>query len=97
MNGKELNEIIFEWDESKAGSNLKKHSVSFHEAATVCEDSDSMTFDDPDHSGGEDRFLTIGYSSLNRLIIVSHADNQNTTRIISARRATKSERRLYEN
>ena len=97
MSGKEQDEIVFEWDESKVGSNLKKHSVSFHEAATVYEDSDSMTFDDPDHSIEEDRFLTIGHSSQNRLIIVSHTDKQHTTRIISARCATKSERKLYEN
>ncbi|MGI8468467.1 MAG: BrnT family toxin [Pyrinomonadaceae bacterium] len=78
----------FDWDSQKAARNLTKHGVSFQEAATV--------FGDPDHSIDERRFLTIGASENNRLLIVSHADNGEIIRIISARELTRRERKLYE-
>jgi uncharacterized protein len=86
----------FEWDEGKAASNITKHGVSFHEAATVFGDPLAITFIDPDHSEEEDRFLTFGNSSGGLLLVVSHADRGQFTRIISARRVTRRERKLYE-
>lgn len=89
-------ELEFEWDPEKERSNTSKHGVSFHEGATVFGDPLAWTFPDPDHSVGEERFLTIGVSSKARTIIVSHTDRGNKTRIISARTATPKERRDYE-
>ncbi len=86
----------FEWDSAKATSNLKKHAVSFEEAATVFRDSLSATTHDPDHSKGENRFITFGVSSKGRLLTVSHTERGNTIRIISGRLATKDERKIYE-
>jgi hypothetical protein len=86
----------FEWNPDKAAINLRKHGISFQEAATVFGDSLSVTFPDPDHSIGEDRYVIIGMSRLGQLLIVSHTDRGNRTRIISARRATRQERRFYE-
>jgi hypothetical protein len=86
----------FEWDVEKAARNVKKHGVSFHEAATVFGDPLALTYHAPDHSDDEDRFLTFGNSSQQRLLIVSHTDRGASTRIISARRATRRERKLYE-
>ena len=86
----------FEWDGKKAGINLKKHGVSFDEAVTVFYDPLSATFDDPDHSHEERRFLTIGYSSNARLLVVSHTEHKGKVRIISARRATRHERKRHE-
>ena len=86
----------FEWDAEKAARNLKKHGVSFHEAATVFGDPLALTYHDPDHSDDEDRFLTFGNSSQQRFLIVSHTDRGNSTQILRARRATRRERRLYE-
>ncbi len=86
----------FEWDPKKARSNLKKHGVSFEEAVTVFYDPLSATFDDPDHSSTEPRFITIGYSTVNRLLFVSHSDRGETLRIISARIATAHERKRHE-
>ncbi len=85
-----------EWDSAKAAENLAKHGVSFEEAATVFRDPLSATGRDPDHSFGEERFVTFGTSSLGRLLIVAHAEYGDTIRIISARPATKSERTIYE-
>ena len=76
--------------------NLAKHGVSFAEAATVFGDPLAITFADPDHSGDEDRFLTFGHSAEGHLLVVSHTDREDRTRIISARRATRKERRFYE-
>jgi uncharacterized protein len=78
----------FEWDEDKAAANESKHGVSFTEASTV--------FDDPVHSGQEDRYLTIGLSATGRVLIVSHTDRGAATRIISARVASRGERKGYE-
>jgi len=86
----------FEWDERKAPDNLAKHGVSFPEAATVFYDPLSLTFKDPDHSVDEDRFISIGVSDSERLLIVAHADRDDTIRIISARLTTRRERKLYE-
>jgi uncharacterized DUF497 family protein len=89
--------LRFEWDPDKAASNVKKHGGSFQEAATVLGDQLSVTYYDPDHSIDEDRYITIGTSAEGRLIILSHTDRGNRIRIISARKATRRERRLYEN
>ncbi len=86
----------FEWDAEKAAKNLKKHSVSFEEAVTVFYDPLAATFDDPDHSVGEDRFLTVGYSSHGRLLIVCHTERRGTVRLINARRVTAGERKRHE-
>ena len=86
----------FEWDPSKARQNLRKHQVSFEEAATVFGDPLAITYPDPDHSTSEQRFITIGLSSANRALIVAHADRGEKIRIITARRTTQRERRHYE-
>jgi uncharacterized protein len=86
-----------EWDSKKAAENKRKHQVSFHEASTVFGDPLAITFSDPDHSEGEYRFLTYGVSRLNELLIVSHTEREGRVRIISARKATRRERRIYEN
>lgn len=86
----------FEWDPDKAASNLAKHGVSFDEAATVFGDPLAVTYFDPDHSAEEDRFLTFGHSSESQLLVVSHTDRDDRTRIISARPATRKERKAYE-
>lgn len=88
--------LEFEWEPDKAAKNLRKHQVSFQEAATVFGDGTGATVYDPDHSEAEDRFLTIGYSNRGRLLIVSHTDRNNRIRIISARPLKSSERRQYE-
>ncbi len=86
----------FEWDPDKSKANLKKHRISFHEASTVFGDPLAITFNDPDHSIREHRFLTFGYSRMNQLLVVVHTQRRGKTRIISARRATKRERKIYE-
>lgn len=86
----------FEWDREKAEANLRKHRVSFEEAASVLGDPLSLTIDDPDRSGNEQRLLTLGYSTRARLLVVVHLERGDTMRIISARRATRHERRTYE-
>ena len=89
--------VQFEWDPDKAASNATKHGVSFEEAATVFGDPLSLTAYDPDHSQDEDRYLTMGSSIDNRLLLVSHIDREDRVRIISARLATRRERKAYEN
>ena len=86
----------FEWDREKARRNLRKHGVSFDEAVTVFYDPLSATFEDLDHSSGERRFLTVGYSGPGRLLVISHTERAGTVRIISARPATRHERRRHE-
>ena len=83
----------FDWDSRKARSNLKKHALSFEEAATVFYDPLSATFDDPDHSDEESRYITVGYSSQNKLCVVVHTEREDALRIISARQATTQERK----
>lgn len=85
-----------EWDPVKAASNLRKHEVSFEEAATALADDLSVTGADPEHSVGESRFVTFGTSIAGRLLVVGHTERGDVLRIISARRATKRERRIYE-
>ncbi len=87
----------FKWDRNKAKKNNRKHKVSFDEAVTVFYDPLSATFDDPDHSVDEQRLITIGYSSHDRLLVVSHTEREKTIRIISARTATAHERKRHEN
>lgn len=86
----------FEWDELKSETNEQKHGITFQEAMTVFGDALSLTGFDPDHSDVEDRFITMGTSVLGRLLVVVHADRENTIRIISARPATRRERKDYE-
>ena len=86
----------FEWDRDKARRNLKKHGVAFDEAVTVFYDPLSATFDDPDHSVGEHRLITIGFSAQGRLIVVCHTERGSAVRIISARPATARERKRHE-
>jgi len=86
----------FEWDARKGRINLEKHSVSFDEATTVFGDPLAGTIPDPEHSEGEERFVTVGHSVKNRLIVVCHTEEGDTVRIISAREATSHERTKYE-
>jgi hypothetical protein len=88
--------VQFEWDPEKAKRNVKKHGVAFEEGVTVFYDPLSATFEDPDHSVGEHRYLTIGLSSRNRLVVVAHAERGTIVRIISARLATAYERKRHE-
>ena len=84
--------MTYTWDARKASANLRKHGVSFEEAATVFLDPGAWTYYDPDHSESEHRFITIGFSANQRLLFVSHADqDEETVRIISARKATARE------
>jgi uncharacterized DUF497 family protein len=85
-----------EWGPRKAQSNLRKHKVSFEEASTALSDPMAATGVDPDHSVTEDRFVTFGVSERGRLLVVAHTDEEETVRIISARTASKGERKLYE-
>lgn len=87
---------VFEWDENKAEQNLRKHNVSFKEAVTIFHDPLIATMPDPDHSTQEERWIAIGYSSKNRLLVLSFTERSNRTRIISCRRAEPIERKLYE-
>ena len=87
----------FEWDLRKAEANLEKHGVTFHEAATAFGDPLALTYPDPDHSVGEERFLTFGVSSAGRLLVVAHVDRPKGLRIVSARPSTRRERKVYEN
>ena len=86
----------FVWDDVKAEKNIKNHSVSFEEATTVFTDPLSLTITDPLHSYGEERFIILGQSIKNRMIVVVHTDLGDIIRIISARLATKKERKKYE-
>ena len=88
--------MIIEWDDRKAAANGRKHGVSFDEAVTALEDPLSVTYRDPDHSEDEFRFITFGLSSSGRILVVAHADREEAIRLISARAATRSERRAYE-
>ena len=87
---------VFEWDSFKAAENEAKHGVRFEEAATVFPDSLSLSVRDPLHSAGEERFVTIGRSSRQRLLVVVHTERDARIRIISARLATGHEREAYE-
>ena len=86
----------FEWDPEKARRNLAKHGVSFDDAASVFGDPLAVTIDDPDHSREERRFLTTGVGKSRRLVVVAHTDRNEGVRILSAREATRGERKHYE-
>ena len=86
----------FEWDSNKAISNIRKHKVSFEEAVNALNDPMSATGFDPDHSITEKRYITFGLSRQGRLLIVAHTDDGGIMRIISARLATRGERKIYE-
>lgn len=86
----------FEWNPRKAAENLRKHKVSFLEAATVFGDFLSATAPDPEHSVEECRYITIGFSNRGRLLMVAHSERHERIRIISARTLTRSERKAYE-
>ena len=88
--------LAFEWDANKAKSNLAKHGVSFEEAATAFGDPLSMTIPDPAHSQTEARFIILGRSHLGRLLVVIHTERGDNIRVISARRASRRERKDYE-
>jgi uncharacterized DUF497 family protein len=88
--------VNFEWDPEKAGQNRRKHRISFEEAATIFGDPLAITYPDPDHSTSELRFITVGMSRVNRILIVAHTDRHENIRIISARKTTERERRHYE-
>ena len=89
--------IRFQWDQGKNLSNIKKHKISFEEAKTVFFDDNARLIPDPEHSINEERFIILGFSSKLRLLVVVHAyrENENVIRIISARKATKSEIKYY--
>jgi uncharacterized DUF497 family protein len=88
--------LTFEWDDSKAKRNLKKHGISFEEASTVFGDPLARTIHDPLHSQEEDRFVNLGESQLRRLVVVVFTEHGDKIRIISARVATRRERKDYE-
>ena len=86
----------YEWYEIKAAANLPKHGVSFEEAKTVFDDPLYVNFYDPDHSYGEHRFILLGESAQKRVLFVSYRERNNSIRLINAREATPSERKVYE-
>jgi hypothetical protein len=88
--------LRFDWDPEKAASNERKHGVAFSEAATAFGDPISITVPDPEHSSGEARFILLGLTFRSRLVVVAHTETSDSIRIISARLATRTERRSYE-
>ena len=92
-----MNELRFEWHAAKAASNLAKHRVGFAEAKSVFDDENAVLIADPDHSQDEDRFILLGLSSGARFLVVCHCEREggNTIRIISARKAGRTERNTY--
>jgi uncharacterized protein len=88
--------VKFEWDSQKAALNLRKHGVSFEDAASIFGDPLAGTIPDPEHSTAEPRFITIGVTPAQRLLVVVHTDRAERMRIISARPATRAETKKYE-
>ncbi len=88
--------LLFEWDKKKAKRNVEIHRITFDEAGTAFKDPLSLTIYDPLHSEKEDRFVLIGNSFKNRLLVVVHTERGDNIRIISERKATKNERKYYE-
>ena len=88
--------LKFEWDRRKAILNIKKHGVSFEDAATAFGDPLSVTVHDPKHSDDEDRFLLLGETQDKKLVVVAHTDRKDTIRLINARPATRQERGDHE-
>jgi uncharacterized DUF497 family protein len=93
-----MSDLRFEWDPVKAASNRRKHGVTFDEAATAFADEQGVLIADPDHSADEDRFILLGMSGARRLLVVVHVVRERDTviRIVSARKATRSERQTYD-
>jgi len=93
-----MNTIKFDWDEKKAATNLKKHAVSFEEAQSVFDDDLARLIPDPDHSEDEERFILLGLSYSLKVLVVVHCykDEDNIIRLISARKASKPEAKLYK-
>ena len=88
--------LNFEWDEKKARTNVSKHGVRFEDAATILADAQSITIPDPGHSRVEDRFISLGKSDQGKLLLVVHTERGENVRIISARNASRNERKTYE-
>ena len=86
----------FDWNPEKARINLQKHQVDLEEASTIFDDPQFITFLDEEHSAEEERYITIGLSNKNRLLMVAHTELENTIRIISARKATRNEEKFYQ-
>ena len=89
-------DLKFEWDPDKARTNRVKHRVSFEEASTVFDDPLFITFLDIEHSQDEERYITLGVSADQRLLMIAHTERRQVLRIISARKATKNEQRFYK-
>jgi uncharacterized DUF497 family protein len=96
MQSFEIDGFVFEWDDAKAAANIEKHGISFYEAASVFRDTRGILLPDVAHSKEEDRFLLIGITGERKLLTVIHVDRTDRLRIISARPATRRERRDYE-
>ena len=92
-----MDELRFDWDPNKAKTNIEKHGISFEEATTVFADEQAVLFDDPDHSEDENRSILLGFSAMAKMLIVCHClrEEGNVIRIISARKATKTEEKQY--
>jgi len=88
--------LAFEWDSRKARSNLAKHGVGFEEGSTIFGDPLSLTIPDPDHSLHEERYITMGTAFTGKLLVVVHTERGDNIRIISARPASRRERKVYE-
>jgi uncharacterized DUF497 family protein len=88
--------LTFEWDSRKARSNLTKHGIGFDEASTIFGDPLSLTIPDSEHSRAESRYITIGRTFNGKLVVVVHTDRGDNIRVISARRASRRERKFYE-
>ncbi len=88
--------LRFEWDRDKATTNERKHGVTFAEASTAFRDPHSVSVPDPDHSAREARWLLLGVSKVGRLLVVAHTERGDAIRIVTARSATRRERKLYE-
>jgi uncharacterized protein len=86
----------FEWNPDKAKVNLQKHQIDFEEASSIFDDPQFITFLDEEHSTDEERYITIGLSNKNRLLMVAHTDRNDHIRIISARKVTKHEEKCYQ-
>ena len=92
-----MEDVEFEWDDEKADSNLKKHGVSFEEGATIFNDPEIAAIFDPDHSDNEERYISIGTSVQGHLLVIVHTEREERIRLISCRKATNAERKVYEN
>ncbi|MCC6568987.1 MAG: BrnT family toxin [Anaerolineales bacterium] len=88
--------MFFEWDEEKEEANLKKHLIGFDEGKSIFGDPLSITIDDPEHSTAEQRFIDIGRAATGKLLVVVYTERGSNIRIISCRKATPAERRIYE-